>query len=291
MLHFSFGTGTHFLVLREKVDGQPQGAAVPLPGEFLSGAHRGRFNPKDGQLYVTGMTGWGTLHAGRRLLPARALHRRAGPAPDRHSTPTRTACSLTFSRPLDRERRRATPTGISPRRGTIDYSAELWLARALAAPPGPARPRRAGDPLGPRPGRRPDAVPRDPRLAARQSAAPAPAPGRRPSARPVRDGPQAGASVHRLPGLPPVAKTIAAHPILADMVALSHHARAESLASQDPRCSRRHDRGRQEPELHRPLVQGHGRRADQAHVHQPRRRAAQLGPDQARDARHASATW
>ncbi len=60
LIHFSYGTGTHFLVLREQVDGQPQGAAVPLPGEFLSGVHRGRFNPKDGQLYVTGMAGWGT---------------------------------------------------------------------------------------------------------------------------------------------------------------------------------------------------------------------------------------
>jgi len=60
LLHFSYGAGTHFLVLREKVDGQPQGAAVPLPGEFLSGAHRGRFNPRDGQLYVSGMAGWGT---------------------------------------------------------------------------------------------------------------------------------------------------------------------------------------------------------------------------------------
>ena len=52
--------GTYFLLLREKVGGQPQGAAVPMPGEFLSGVHRGRFNPKDGQLYVSGMTGWGT---------------------------------------------------------------------------------------------------------------------------------------------------------------------------------------------------------------------------------------
>jgi azurin len=60
MLHFSFGTGTSFLVLREQVDGQPQGAVVPLSTEFLSGAHRGRFNPKDGQLYVSGMSGWGT---------------------------------------------------------------------------------------------------------------------------------------------------------------------------------------------------------------------------------------
>ena len=40
--------------------GQAQGAVVPLPGEFRSGAHRGRFHPADGQLYVTGMQGWGS---------------------------------------------------------------------------------------------------------------------------------------------------------------------------------------------------------------------------------------
>ncbi len=60
MIHFSHGAGAHFLLLRDEVDGQPQGAIVPLPGEFHSGAQRGRFNPKDGQLYVTGMGGWGT---------------------------------------------------------------------------------------------------------------------------------------------------------------------------------------------------------------------------------------
>jgi azurin len=36
-----------------------QGAAVWLPGDFLSGAQQGRINPRDGQLYVTGMYGWG----------------------------------------------------------------------------------------------------------------------------------------------------------------------------------------------------------------------------------------
>lgn len=60
LIHYSFGTGAHFLVLRDEVDGQLQGAVVPLPGEFASGVHRGRFNPVDGQLYVSGMTGWGS---------------------------------------------------------------------------------------------------------------------------------------------------------------------------------------------------------------------------------------
>ena len=58
LLHFSFGMGTHFLVLRDEVNGQRQGAVVPLAGDFKSGVHRGRFNPADGQLYVTGMDGW-----------------------------------------------------------------------------------------------------------------------------------------------------------------------------------------------------------------------------------------
>lgn len=60
LLHFSFGTGSHFLLLRDEVDSQMQGAVVPLAGDFLSGIHRGSFNPKDGQLYVTGMQGWGS---------------------------------------------------------------------------------------------------------------------------------------------------------------------------------------------------------------------------------------
>jgi len=58
-LHFSLGAASHFLILRDEVDGQMQGAAVPLVGDFRSGVHRGRFNQKDGQLYACGMYGWG----------------------------------------------------------------------------------------------------------------------------------------------------------------------------------------------------------------------------------------
>ena len=60
LVHLSFGQGAHFLILRDEVAGQPQGAVVPLAGEFRSGVHRGKFNPKDGQLYVSGMAGWGS---------------------------------------------------------------------------------------------------------------------------------------------------------------------------------------------------------------------------------------
>ena len=62
-LHFSFGACAHFLLLDDEVDGQPQGAIVPLAGDFQSGVHRGRFSPQDGQLYVTGMQGWGSYAA------------------------------------------------------------------------------------------------------------------------------------------------------------------------------------------------------------------------------------
>jgi azurin len=60
LLHFSFGSASHFLILRDQVQDQMQGAVVPLPGEFRSGVHRGRFSPIDGQLYVSGMQGWGS---------------------------------------------------------------------------------------------------------------------------------------------------------------------------------------------------------------------------------------
>ncbi len=60
MIHTSFGTGTFFLLLKDEVRGQLQGAVIPLPGEFQSGAHRARFSPHDGHLYVSGMAGWGT---------------------------------------------------------------------------------------------------------------------------------------------------------------------------------------------------------------------------------------
>jgi sugar phosphate isomerase/epimerase/plastocyanin len=59
LIHFSPGAANHFLILRQTVGQTVQGAAVWLPGDFLSGAQQGRINPKDGQLYVSGMYGWG----------------------------------------------------------------------------------------------------------------------------------------------------------------------------------------------------------------------------------------
>src|SRR5207253_389494 len=59
LIHFSPGAANHFLILREQIGGQWQGAAVPLAGDFLAGAQQGRINAHDGQLYVTGLSGWG----------------------------------------------------------------------------------------------------------------------------------------------------------------------------------------------------------------------------------------
>jgi hypothetical protein len=90
------------LTLRDVVDGVPQGAVVPLPGRFLSGAMRAAFNPRDGCLYVVGSTGWQTSAlkdgcfqrvrpTGKPLDVPIAWHARTN------------GIALTFSRPLDRE--------------------------------------------------------------------------------------------------------------------------------------------------------------------------------------------
>ena len=60
LVHLSFGAGTAMALLRDEVAGQQQGAIVPLPVSFRSGSHRGKFNARDGALYVSGMAGWGT---------------------------------------------------------------------------------------------------------------------------------------------------------------------------------------------------------------------------------------
>jgi azurin len=55
----SYGAGLHYLILRDDQGSRPQGAVVPMEGEFLSGSMRGAFHPQDGQLYLVGMDGWG----------------------------------------------------------------------------------------------------------------------------------------------------------------------------------------------------------------------------------------
>jgi cytochrome c5/glucose/arabinose dehydrogenase len=61
LLSLSYGFGKIQLVLHESVNGLEQGAVIDLPGvKLLTGVMRGRFNKQDGQLYVCGMSAWGT---------------------------------------------------------------------------------------------------------------------------------------------------------------------------------------------------------------------------------------
>jgi hypothetical protein len=54
----SYGTSSLFKVMKEEVNGQIQGGVVKFPLKFTSSAMRGRFNTRDGQLYVAGLVGW-----------------------------------------------------------------------------------------------------------------------------------------------------------------------------------------------------------------------------------------
>ena len=60
MLHMSYGQSALYLVLKEAQGKVMQGGVVKLPVKFTSSAMRARFNPRDGQLYVTGLRGWQT---------------------------------------------------------------------------------------------------------------------------------------------------------------------------------------------------------------------------------------
>jgi hypothetical protein len=63
MIHLSYGTCSIFETLTENIDGIWQGGTVRFPLDFDSGIMRARFNPVDGQLYVTGLKGWQTRAA------------------------------------------------------------------------------------------------------------------------------------------------------------------------------------------------------------------------------------
>ncbi len=100
-IHLSFGAASHFLLLRDEVEGQGQGAIVPLVGDFRSGVHRGRFHPKDGQLYVSGMSGWGSYAADDGCFQRVRYTGDAVQLPRRFHV-HRNGMLVEFTRPLDR---------------------------------------------------------------------------------------------------------------------------------------------------------------------------------------------
>lgn len=143
LLHFSFGAAAYFLVLRETIDGQTQGAAVPLPGSFLSGAHRGRFSPRDGQLYVSGMNGWGSYTEADGCL--QRVRYTGGPAQLPVGIRTHdNGVLLTFAEPVDREFARQP---VPPFRSGLELPlfGGLRFARVLAQVSGHAGTRSPGD--------------------------------------------------------------------------------------------------------------------------------------------------
>ena len=58
MLHLSYGQSKVYLVLKENKNGLMQGGVVNLPFKLTSSAMRARVNPKDGQVYLSGLNGW-----------------------------------------------------------------------------------------------------------------------------------------------------------------------------------------------------------------------------------------
>ncbi|RZS96491.1 cbb3-type cytochrome c oxidase subunit III [Cecembia calidifontis] len=61
LLNLSYGYGKVFVVPFEKIGDQVQGGIYELPiPRFSTGIMRGRFNPGDGQLYVCGLSAWGS---------------------------------------------------------------------------------------------------------------------------------------------------------------------------------------------------------------------------------------
>jgi hypothetical protein len=60
MLHLSYGRCKLLTVLPQTIGEVRQAGAVDLGLLFLSGVRTGRFSPKDGHLYVTGLNGWQT---------------------------------------------------------------------------------------------------------------------------------------------------------------------------------------------------------------------------------------
>ena len=100
MLHMSYGHCSLFKVLLDKVDGEYQGGVVKFPLKFDSGIMRGRFNERDGQLYVTGLVVWqsdgarkGAVHrvryTGQPVNMPTKLHA------------TKQGVDITFTSPLD----------------------------------------------------------------------------------------------------------------------------------------------------------------------------------------------
>ena len=121
LLVLSYGKCSLFQVLIDEVEGQVQGGVIRFPLQFNTGIIRGRFNDRDGQLYVCGLRAWQSS-ANREGGFQRVRY--TGQAVDTvvKSRATTSGIELTFTRPLD----------AAAASDTDRYSAERWNYRRTA---------------------------------------------------------------------------------------------------------------------------------------------------------------
>lgn len=100
LLHLSYGKCALFLALLDRDVDPVQGAVVRFPLRFDSGIMRGRFNARDGQLYVSGLKGWQTS-AARDGAFQRVRYTGMPVRMPTAMRVTRGGIDLTFTAPLD----------------------------------------------------------------------------------------------------------------------------------------------------------------------------------------------
>jgi putative heme-binding domain-containing protein len=116
LLNLSYGNGKIFVVPYESVAGVTQGGMCALPIAALpTGVMRGRFSPRDGQLYACGMYAW----AGDRTAPGGFYRIRATGKPMSVPTglhATKQGVRITFTDAIDR----------ASTRDPARYSMKIW---------------------------------------------------------------------------------------------------------------------------------------------------------------------
>jgi hypothetical protein len=112
MLYLSYGKSSLFAVLQERVGDIAQGGVVKFPLKFATGLMRARFDPADGQLYVSGLKGLADQRREGRRHPARPLHRQVRHARRRPSTSSKQGITVALHR---RARTRRPPPTLQNR--------------------------------------------------------------------------------------------------------------------------------------------------------------------------------
>jgi hypothetical protein len=115
LLHFSYGRSSIYQVMMQEVGDQMQGGVVKLPIKLASSAMRGRFNPVDKQLYVSGFRGWQT-NAAKESALQRVRYTGAPIALPQDMKVTKKGIEITFTQKLDKELAEDTES----------YSIKIW---------------------------------------------------------------------------------------------------------------------------------------------------------------------